>query len=79
MITCSNKKCVVVSVLQSFSGATSSHLVKYSVVVMIYLDPDLFSSGLIGPTKSISHLSNACNVTCGRSGILSLLLGLPTL
>jgi hypothetical protein len=79
VITCSNKKCVVVSALQYFTGAASTHLVKYFVAVIMYLAPILLAGGLIGPTKSIAHLSNACNVTCGRSGISSLLLGLPTL
>jgi hypothetical protein len=54
--TCSNKKCVAVSALQSLTGATSAHLVKYSVAVVIYTAPDLFAGGLIGPTKSIAHL-----------------------
>jgi hypothetical protein len=79
VITCSNRKCVVVSSLQSFTGETSTHLVKYSVVVIMYLAPVIFAGGLIGPTESISILSNACNVTCGHNGISSLLLGLPTL
>ena len=79
MITFSNKKCVVVSALQSFTGAASFHLVKYSVAVIMYLVPVLFVGGLIGPTKSIAHLSNACNVIYGISGISSLLLGLPAL
>jgi hypothetical protein len=55
VITCSNKKGVVVFVLQSLTGVASSHLVKYSVALMIYLSPDIFVGGLIGPTKSISH------------------------
>jgi hypothetical protein len=33
-------------------------MVKYSVTVMIYLTPGLLGGGLIGPTKSTSHLSN---------------------
>jgi hypothetical protein len=79
VITYSNKKCAVVSVLQSFNGAASTHLVRYSVAVIMYLAPVLLVGGLMGPTKSIAHLSNSCNVTCGRSGISSLRLGLPTL
>jgi hypothetical protein len=80
-MTYSNKKCVVVSTLQSFTGATFSHLVKYSirVMIMIYLAHELFVGGLIGPTNSISHLLNTCKVTFGLRGILSLLLGLVTL
>jgi hypothetical protein len=79
VITCSNRKCVVVSALKSLTGAAFSHLVRYYVVVIMYLDPVLFVGGLIGPTKSIAHFSNTYNVTCGRNGISSLLLGLPTL
>jgi hypothetical protein len=78
-MTCSNKKCAVVSVLHSFTGADSAHLVRYFIAVMMYLAPVLLVGGLLGPTKSIAHLSNSSNVTCGRSGISSLLLGLPTL
>jgi hypothetical protein len=73
VITCLNKKCVVVSALQYFTGVTYTHLVKYFIMVMMFLSPVLLASGLIGPTKSIAHFSNACNVTCGHSGILSLL------
>jgi len=79
VITFSNKKCATVSVLQSFTGVASTHLVRYSIMVMMYLAPVLLDGGLMGPTKSIAHLSNACNVTCGHSGISSLLLGFPTL
>jgi hypothetical protein len=79
VITFSNKKCVVVSALQSFTGAASAHIVKYFVAVIMYLAPDLFVGGLIGLTKFVSHLSNSCKVTCGLRGISSLLFGLPTL
>jgi hypothetical protein len=79
MITFSNKKSVVVSVLQYFTSVASAHIVKYYVAVMIYLAPDLFVGGLIGPIISISHLSNNCEVTCGLRGIASRLLGFPTL
>jgi hypothetical protein len=79
VITCSNKKCVIVFALQSFTGATYAHLVRYSVAVIMYLASILFVGGLIGPTNSISHLSNAHNFIYGLNGISSLLLGLPTL
>jgi hypothetical protein len=79
VITCSNKKCATVSALQSFTGKASTHLVRYSVMVMMYLGLVLLDGGLNGPTKSIAHLSNACNVTCSHNDISSLLLGLPTL
>jgi hypothetical protein len=79
VITYSNKKCVAVSALQSFTGAAFTHLVRYFVALLMYLSLVLFAGGLIGSMKSISHLSNAYNVTCGHNDILSLLLGLPTL
>jgi hypothetical protein len=79
VITCSNRKCVFVSALQSFTGVSSAHLVKYYVLVMIYLAPNLLAGGLIGPTKFIAHFLNTCKVTCCLRGILSRLLGFPTL
>jgi hypothetical protein len=79
VITCSKKNCATIYALQSFTGAASSHLVRYSVAVTMYLAPVVLAGGLIDLTKSIAHLSNACNVTCGHSDISSLLLGLPTL
>jgi hypothetical protein len=79
VITCSNKKCVVVSALQSFTGVASTHLVRYLIVVIMYLYPVLFVGGLIGPKKSIAHLSNAWSVTSGLNGTSSFLLGFPTL
>jgi hypothetical protein len=63
VITFSNKKCDVVSALKYFTGVASYHIVKYSIAVIIYLAPDLFAGGLIGHTKSVSHLSNTCKVT----------------
>jgi len=79
VITCSKKTCVVVSALQSFTSAASAHLVRYSIMVMMYLALVIFVGGLIGPTKSIVHLSNTCNVTFGHNGISFVLLGLSTL
>jgi hypothetical protein len=79
VITFLNKKCVIVSALQSLTGLASSHLFKYSVLVMIYLDSSLIFGGLIGSKKSISHLSNTCRVTYGLRRISSLLLGFPNL
>jgi hypothetical protein len=79
VITYSNRKCVVVSTLQSLTSASFAHIVKYFFTVMIYLDPNIFVGGLIGPVNSISHLSNNYKVTCGLRGISSLLLGFPTL
>jgi hypothetical protein len=65
--------------MQSLTGVALAHLVKYYVVVIISMAPDLLASVLIGPTKHISHLSNTCKLTCGLSGISSLLDGFPTL
>jgi hypothetical protein len=59
VIPCSNRKCAVVYALQYFIGAASTHLVRYSVVVIIYLTPVILVGGLIGPTKSTAHFSNA--------------------
>jgi hypothetical protein len=56
-------KYVAISTLQSFTVAASTHLVKYYVVIMIYLAHDILVGGLIGPTKSISHFSNTLTVT----------------
>jgi hypothetical protein len=75
----SNKKHVVFSTLQSFMHATSSHIVKYYVAVIIFVYPYLFPGGLIGPTKSISHSLNTYKVTCGLRGISSYTLRLPPL
>ena len=72
-------KCAAMAASQFLTGFASAHLVRYSVAVIIYLAPVLFSGGLIGPTKSIAHLSNACSVIYGRNGISSLLEGFPTL
>jgi len=54
-------------------------MVKYFVAMIMHLAPGLLADGLIGPTNSIVHLSNACNVTYGCKGISSLLDGFPTL
>ena len=53
--------------------------VRYYIPVMMYLTPVRFPGGLIGPTNSIAHLSNARNVTCGRNDISSHREGFPTL
>jgi hypothetical protein len=69
----------VVATLQSLISLDFFHLVKYSIAMMIYLAPVHLPSGLIGPTKSMAHFSNTCNVNCGAKGISSLREGLPTL
>jgi hypothetical protein len=74
VITYSNKKCVVVSTLQSFTSASSAHLVKYFFEAIIYLSPEIFDGGLIGPTKSISHFPKTYKFTvlnsCGAIPLL---------
>src|SRR5713226_10062966 len=75
----SKRNCTAVAASQFLTALASAHLVRYSVPVIIYLAPVRFPGGLIGPTKSIAHLSNARSVTCGRSGISSCHEGFPTL
>jgi hypothetical protein len=74
----SNIKCTNVVALQSLTVLASTHLVKYYVTVIIYLDPVHFPGGFIGPTKSMAHFSNACRVICGVDDISSLRDGFPT-
>jgi hypothetical protein len=69
---------VVVS-LQSLTSLSSTHLVKYFVIVMMYLMLVRFPGGLIGPTKSIENFSNSCKVSLGDKGISPHLEGFPTL
>ena len=64
---------------QFLTALASAHLVRYYVPVMMYLAPVRFPGGLIGPTKSIAHLSNARSVIYGCNGISSFLEGFPTL
>jgi hypothetical protein len=71
--TFSKRNHAIVFALQSFTGADFSHLFKYYVVVMMYLDLDLLVGGLMGPLKSTTHFSNTCKVTWDISGISSLL------
>jgi hypothetical protein len=71
--TFSNRNHAEISIVQSLTGVAYAHLVRYSVAVMTYLSLDLLASGLIGPTKSMAHLSNDCNITYGFNDISSLL------
>src|SRR5713226_8863264 len=75
----SNRNCAAIAASQFLTALASAHLVRYSVPVIIYLAPVRFPGGLIGPTKSIAHLSNACNVAYSRRGISSHREGFPTL
>lgn len=67
----SNINHAVVSTLQSLIGATSAHLVRYSIAVIIYFSPMHHNGGLMGPTKLISHLSKGFRVIMGLRGISS--------
>jgi hypothetical protein len=69
----------IVASLQSLTSLASAHLVKYYVTVIMYLALVSLPGGLIGPTKSIAHLLNTCNVNCGAKGISSRLEGFHTL
>jgi hypothetical protein len=62
MIASNMKRAVVVS-LQSLTAHASTHLVKYSIAVIMYLAPVHFSSGLIGPMNSMAHFSNTYKVS----------------
>ena len=75
----SKMNCAAVAASQFLTALASAHLVRYYVPVMMYLTPVHFPGGLIGPMKSIAHLSNARSVICGCSGISSLRKGFPTL
>jgi hypothetical protein len=55
----SNMNCVVLAALQPLNYLAFAHLVKYSVAVVMCQAPVHFPGGLIGPTKSIDHFSNA--------------------
>ena len=75
----SNTNHAVVVALQSLTTLASAHMVKYFVTVIMYLDPVRFLGGLIGPTKSMAHFSNAYKVSWGDKGMSSLQEGFPTL
>jgi hypothetical protein len=77
--TFSNINLATVSVVQYVTVVASTHMVKYFVAMIRYLARDLLVGGLIGPTKSIACLSNACSITYGCKGISSLMDGFPTL
>ena len=65
--------------LQYLTALALAHLVKYYVTMIMYMAPVHLSGGLIGPTKSMAHFSNACRVSCSAKGISSLLDSFPTL
>jgi hypothetical protein len=65
-----------VFVVQSLTDATSSHLVRYSMEVIMYLSPVQHADELMGPTKSISHFLKGSSVITGNNGSSSLQQGL---
>ena len=65
----SKMNCAAVAASQFLTALASAHLVIYSIHVMMYLAPVRFPGGLIAPTKSIAHFSNARSVIYGHSGI----------
>jgi hypothetical protein len=71
--------CTAIAALQSLTTFSFAHLVKYSIVVIIYLALVHLLGGLIGPTNSMAHFSNTCNVNCHAKGISYLREGFPTL
>ena len=75
----SKMNCAAVAASQFLTALASAHLMRYYVPVMMYLALVHFPGGLIGPTKTIAHLSNAHSVIYGYSGISSLHEGFPTL
>jgi len=79
VIISSKMNCPIVVALQSLNALASSHLVKYYVTMIIYLDPVCLPGGLIGSTNSMAHFLNTCNVNCDAKGISSILDDFPTL
>jgi hypothetical protein len=74
----SNMKRETLVALQSLTTLALTHMVKYSIVVIMYLSPVHFPDGFIGPTKSMAHFSNAYKVSWGAKDISSLLYGFST-
>jgi hypothetical protein len=60
----SNMKRAAVVALQSSTALASAHL-----AVMMYLAHVCFPGEFIGPTKSMSHFSNAYKVSWGANGM----------
>jgi hypothetical protein len=79
VIISSNIKHIAIVELQSLTALALAHLVRYSVVAIIYLAHVRVPGGFICPTKSMAHFSNACRVICSAKGISSLRDGFPNL
>ena len=63
----------------NYAAIAASQFLTALAFTHLYLAPVHFPGGLIGPTKSIAHFSNARSVICGHNGISSLREGFPTL
>jgi len=67
-----------VCVQQSYVGASSTHMVRQSTMLMIYLALEWWVGGLIGPTNLITQFSKGCITLTSFKGNSSLQKGLPT-
>ena len=65
-----------VFVVQSLNDVNSSHIMRYSMEVIMYLSPVQHADELMDPTNSISHLSKGSSVITGNNGSSSLQQGL---
>jgi hypothetical protein len=75
VITFSKMNCDSISIVQYLIGATSTHLVRYSVGVMMEHARVQRIGGLMDPTKYISHLLNDVSTVTGNKGSSSLRQG----
>lgn len=67
----SNINLANVYVVKYFTIFTLAHLVRYSIIVMMYMAWVWRTNGLIGPMKSIFHFSNIYKACTNCSGSLS--------
>lgn len=70
---------VATSFVQDATRSTSTHLVIYSTVVIMYLAHVLYLGFGKGPTKSISHISSVKQGLMEIRGISFYFRGLPIL
>lgn len=52
----------VVLAVQSLTSAAFAHRVRYFVAIIMYLSWECHASGVMGPMKSIAHLSKIYSV-----------------
>ena len=65
----SKRNLAIVHALFLGMALASTHFFKQSVATMMYLSPEPFARGLMGPTKSIPHFTNALANMIGLKGI----------